>query len=164
MTSRPFYETWRRLDTHEMPAESKVQTEVKPDLCDRCGFDWGVLKTIGYVGGTWPWCKLTPEASDFEKLQAHTLNHSFGNDAFEPYYDHHLPGGKEYGADYAGVKDWGHFIDSRSTRNRLMKEHNLVSGGKLAHKDRHSKAIDYDAVSEKIAHRAYKEWREKYSR
>lgn len=151
MPSRPFYETWRRFSEPAAAASEPVSNEPKsPDVCEKCGFTW----PPDVVGGIYPFCK----GSQSDHIMS---SRSFGYDAFEPYYDHHIPGGMDYGADYSGVKDRGHFIDSRSTRQRLMKEHNLTSGGKIQRRDNHNRQKDYDKLASDLATSAFNEWRQR---
>ncbi len=142
MAERPFYDSsYKRT---EAPTETlTVLRDPEPTICEKCGSETQV--------GDWPWCKGDPND--------HTAG-KFGLDPLHDYIDVGLPGeNKQWGIDNAGNPAYGVRISSRDERNAIMREHGLVSGGKVSHKKKTPQ--DFDALAEKIVKRAVETWRQR---
>lgn len=130
--SRPFYSdtSWvtKQSPTLEESASSlasstpgKFAELVAQIHCDKCGKEW--------EEGDFPFCK--GQQSD------HIRSGRFSLDPFHGYVDPMLPGSeREVGIDLGGNTVEGIRLDSRDQRDRIMRENNLVSGGKVNRKKR----------------------------
>lgn len=162
MADRPFYENRYKLiaapevasmSNEELCTVCSCPGHKAEDHCEICKSAHTPCKECGSIVHVGQWATCGGNADNHGSNIKH-----YG---FEPYVDEHLPGGSDVGYNYQGEKVVGHFIASRSDRQRIMKEQGVVSGGWGSNKHRSSKKdrnTHFENLANNIVDHAAAEW------